>query len=192
VTGAVVAVVVADGIADVGSVAVGSAATSPLFGIPMSAFVFGAFVLPSLGGVLSLVQPWMSRPPMKTTCTIKIVKKAMRMVDLFFEGDVPCGTNGLGVFIFCPIWFMSFVEVFVFFLLYLLFPHKERIQKCLGSKPSHFSATFLQKSSFSSKLRLIFGFSSANQNLHLVGFLTPLHYSLGAPTMCRFQVTKRP
>src|SRR4051812_8819144 len=65
---------VADGSALVVSVAVGSAAMSPLFGIDISAFVFGA--AESVAGGLSLVQPWMSRPPMKTTCTIKIVKKA--------------------------------------------------------------------------------------------------------------------
>ena len=75
----------------------GAVATSPLFGIAKSAFVLAGAL--SAGG-LSLVQPWMSRPPMKTTCTIRIVKKAMRMVDLFFEGVVPCGTNGLGVFMF--------------------------------------------------------------------------------------------
>ncbi len=52
---------------------------------------------------------------MKTTCTIKIVKKAIRMVDLFFEGDVPCGTNGLGVFIFFPVWLCLSLRCSCFF-----------------------------------------------------------------------------
>jgi hypothetical protein len=105
-------VAVADGIADVGSVAVGAVAMVSVGGNDSIALVFGADE--SVAGGLSLVQPWMSRPPMKTTCTIKIVKKAIRMVDLFFEGDVPCGTNGLGVFIVYPVW-LTFVEVFVLF-----------------------------------------------------------------------------
>src|SRR5262249_21029449 len=113
VAGAVVAgaVAVADGSAPVVSVAGAVAAMLSTCGTDSVALVFAP--PPLSAGALSFVQPWMSRPPMKTTCTIRIVKKAMRMVDLFFEGDVPCGTSGLGVFIFCPVWFMSFVEVFL-------------------------------------------------------------------------------
>jgi hypothetical protein len=64
----------------------------------LDAAVSGAGVL-ELVSLVSL-QPCRSMPPMTTTCTVKIIIKALKKkVDFPREGVVPWGTSGFGVFI---------------------------------------------------------------------------------------------